>query len=116
MTIKKDRDTIHFTASDIFGYPKGIVNVTYNPASPIFTPSEDSLASFLTERYCIWMSRSNRIVKAPIFHSPWALQKAEVTINASESLSLPITNETIAHYAGFKHAHIHPFEKIALQI
>src|SRR5699024_10386406 len=113
MTIKRDRDTIHFTASDIFGYPKGVVNVTYSPATPVFTASDDSLAFFLTERYCIWMCRSNRIVKAPILHSPWALQKEEVTINANEWLPLPITSETIAHYAIITHAILSSLENIA---
>jgi len=87
---------------------------TYQPYSAVFKPKIDSLSHFLTERYCIWMIRNNRLVKAPINHEQWRLQQAHTTIQENQNNCFPFTNDTFSHYCGYQHAVIYPFENIGM--
>src|SRR5699024_7468190 len=115
MAMKKQKDgSFHFAANRLFANQKHSFDVSYTPDTTMFTPQNDSLSSFLTERYCIWTFRGNTIVKAPIFHTHWQLQKAAITVHTGDNFPVPITKETLAYYAHHKHAFIHPFEKTGI--
>ncbi|MEI3607122.1 DUF2071 domain-containing protein [Pseudogracilibacillus sp. SE30717A] len=85
-----------------------------NKFSLQYTPEDitinDKLAQFLTERYCIWNIHRNQMIKIPIRHSHWNLRKVQVKV--LENKLLPFTNESnfIAHYCGYKHALLYPYE------
>lgn len=112
MTMQKVEDTIYFEANRLLENQKYMTfNVAYRPNSSVFTPHPDSLPYFLTERYCIWMFKGNTILKAPILHSHWNLQQANISVTESNNLPFPFTLDSFAHYAGFKHSFIHLFEK-----
>jgi uncharacterized protein YqjF (DUF2071 family) len=49
----------------------------------IAEPHPDSLAFFLTERYCLYAARGRRLYQARIHHRPWPLARADVTELAS---------------------------------
>lgn len=110
MHIKKEGDTYRFSADHLFGRPYITFDVMYAPQSAVFTPEAGSLSHFLTERYCIWIHRHQKVLKAPIYHTHWDLQDAQMLNHARAHLPFPMTHETIAHYARFKQAYIHPFE------
>jgi len=47
-------------------------------ASP---PRPGSLEHFLTERHCLYAQDRERLYRAEIHHSPWALQRADAAID-----------------------------------
>lgn len=111
ITMRKDNNAVHFEANRLFEMQRSQFSLVYRPKSPPFIPHPDSLPYFLTERYCIWMFKGDTILKAPIFHSHWKLQQAEMTIKESDNLPFSMNQDTFAQYAAFKHSLIHPFEK-----
>lgn len=70
------------------------------------------LASFLTERYCIWNEHRNRIIKIPIRHKHWKLYEADVSLNENKlfPFEYPVSEDFIAHYSPFQHAMLYPYE------
>src|SRR5690625_1084159 len=44
----------------------------------------DRLKDFLTERYCIWNVKGNQIIKIPISHSKWTVQKLNTDVKENE--------------------------------
>lgn len=116
MTIQKENDQFLFTADQLPVGGKGMLQCICQPNSPVFKSTPDSLSYFLTERYCIWMIRGNDLVKAPITHAPWRLQQASTSVWGNEDVSFPFTADTISHYAAYKHAMIHPFEKVGIYV
>ena len=57
---------------------------TYRPTSNVFYSQPGSLESFLTERYCLLLSRNGKICRGDIHHQQWPLQTAEATIVLNE--------------------------------
>src|SRR5579864_6213125 len=53
----------------------------YWPASEPRQREKGSIEHFLTERYCLYVVRSERVSRAVIHHLPWQLQDAEAEIN-----------------------------------
>lgn len=78
--------------------------------------ARDDLASFLTERYCIWNLKHERVIKIPILHKRWKLQRAKV--HAVEHQLFPYfrdkvdSKELVCHYSPFQHSVVFPYEKI----
>ncbi len=66
------------------GTPTGTVAgnfaAAYRPIGPVFEAQEGSLEAWLTERYFLFSAVGSRIYKGPIWHQPWALQRAEAEI------------------------------------
>jgi uncharacterized protein len=52
----------------------------YRPSGERLDAEPDSLAYFLTERYCLYTTDAGRIKRAEIHHRPWPLQPAEAVI------------------------------------
>lgn len=81
-----------------------------------FIPKRGSLEHFLTEKYCIWSLRGNKIIKLPITHLPWALQRVEVMIKENRLIGEKTLskNPPIAYYAPSMTAFIHPPENFGI--
>ena len=67
----------------------------YRPIGSPYFAKQDTLESFLTERYCLYtVDRHGRTIRGEIHHAPWSLQSAEVefssnTMAAAAGFSLP---------------------------
>lgn len=106
----QEKDLLYFSANRLAGRKANSFKVAYRPRLQQFTPESNSLSYFLTERYCIWTIRGQTILKAPIIHSHWNLQKADIKIIENKNTPFHFSENPLAHYARFKHTHIHPFE------
>ncbi|HEX8846264.1 MAG TPA: DUF2071 domain-containing protein [Pyrinomonadaceae bacterium] len=76
----------------------------------------DSLAFFLTERYCLYAAHKRKLYRARIFHGPWPLQKASLlscdsTMVESHGLPTP-EGEPLLHYAEELSVDIWPIEEM----
>src|SRR5690625_2094052 len=76
---------------------------------------QNELASFLTERYCIWNTYGNRIIKIPILHQHWKLNEVDVLLEQNDLFSFlnndyNYTSNLIAHYSPTQHAMLFPYE------
>lgn len=69
---------------------------------------EKDVATFLTERYCIWNRKGNRFIKIPIIHSHWHLQQVSIHYLYHPLLEDPTT----AHFAVHQRARIFPYETV----
>lgn len=73
---------------------------------------ESPLAQFLTERYCIWNKKRNRLIKIPIIHSKWQLQRAEAKIFHQNLHPLIYGKEpSVIHFHPKKMAYLYPYER-----
>jgi len=52
----------------------------YRPSGPAFEARPQSLEYFLTERYCLYTTVRERVLRCQIHHRPWSLQAAEAEI------------------------------------
>jgi len=83
------------------------VNWTIGEPLPLSEP--DSLAFFLSERYCLYSLRRGQIYRSQIFHEPWPLRNATLSSAHSksalsstmiESLGLPkLSGDPVLQYA-----------------
>ncbi|MBA3766967.1 MAG: DUF2071 domain-containing protein [Acidobacteria bacterium] len=77
----------------------------------------DSLAFFLTERYCLYAANSSeQLYRCRIHHAPWPLQEAELNSLRStmiESHALPTPEgEPLLHYAEALAVDIWPLQRV----
>lgn len=114
MTIQKENEGFFFSGNHLPASQKGMLQVAYQPVSPVFKPEPFSLSHFLTERYCVWMIRGNRLVKSPISHAHWDLQQADTSIRENQHFGFPFTNDTFSHYSAYQHTVIYPFENVGI--
>jgi len=79
---------------------------------------QNDLATFLTERYCIWNTHRNRLIKIPIQHQHWTLYEADVLLQQNELfhfLDKKYISNFIAHYSSYQHAMLYPYETYGFQ-
>lgn len=86
------------------GAPSAILKATYRSIGYVFEARPETLEYFLTERYCLYASRSGgRIYRGDIHHPPWRLQmaEAEFTNNSmAEAASLTLPKQSpLLHFA-----------------
>jgi uncharacterized protein YqjF (DUF2071 family) len=86
--------------------PPASFRATYRP---LRTPDgddapNDSLARWLTERYCLYtLDERRQVLRGEIHHPPWPLQRAEAEIEQNtmaEPLGLDLTAQPLLHYSG----------------
>jgi uncharacterized protein len=65
----------------------------YRPIGDEIDADPNSLAHFLTERYCLYAADDGRLKRAEIHHRPWPLQPAEAAID--ENTMLPSGAEVL---------------------
>ena len=89
-----------------------IFSVQYEPKERLI---QNDLASFLTERYCIWNVHRNRIIKIPIRHKHWNLSNVDVNLHQNELFTFKnYFSNFIMHYSPYKHTMLYPFESYGL--
>jgi uncharacterized protein YqjF (DUF2071 family) len=67
--------------------PGGVaaLDVSYRPIGDEFSPAEDSLEHFLTERYSMFCpGRGGSVYRGDIQHAPWLLRRAELELRRAE--------------------------------
>lgn len=78
-------------------------------------PHSSELARFLTERYCIWNDKKNRMIKVPIIHSKWNVNEANVTIE--KNILHPCLRNgqpNAVHYFNRKVTKLFPYESVLI--
>jgi len=75
----------------------------YWPTSSPRARGKDSLEHFMTERYCLYTTRNQKLYRAYIHHLPWALQDAEAeievnTVAQAAGIELP-ASKPLLHFA-----------------
>jgi uncharacterized protein YqjF (DUF2071 family) len=75
----------------------------YGPTGEVYHSRPDTLDHWLTERYCLYTVRGERLYRAEIHHLQWLLQPAaaEITVNtmaAAANITLPPT-PPLLHFA-----------------
>ncbi len=87
---------------------ENILNFSYEMGDIV----ADSLTNFLIERYCIWNVKGNQLIKIPISHPKWTVQKCFTEVTETKlfnELKLPRFTPLI-YYCREKHARLYPFE------
>lgn len=96
------------------------ISANYQPSTTVIPNDNNTLSYWLTERYCFWMIKGNKIIKGPLSHAPWKLQAVTVDLNMSELvpfISAPYSKtDPLVHYATSINAHLHPFEQKGIYI
>lgn len=87
-----------------------VFSVRYEPKAEKI---QNELAHFLTERYCIWNIKDNKIIKIPIAHSSWNLHGASIDISYNSLLPVDekfLLSAPIAQFSAYKRTKIYPYE------
>jgi uncharacterized protein len=85
----------------------------YRPSGDRVEAAPESLAHFLTERYCLYTVDAGRIKRAEIHHRPWPLQPAEAAI---EENTMPpsgvelLDDDPLLHFSARQDVVIWPLE------
>ncbi len=78
MTVEgKGTERIEYRSKRIHGPKPAEFVASYGPTAPVRTAVPGSLASFLTDRYCLYAWNRGRLYRSEIHHLPWPLQPAE---------------------------------------
>ncbi len=96
-------NTIHYrsTRSDRRGEPANL-SCRYRSTGTNVAAKPDSLASFLTERYCLYTVSGGNILQGHVHHVPWTLETAEAEFienSMLSPLSLQASGEPLLYYS-----------------
>ncbi len=69
----------------------------YAGIGDVFQAQPGTLEHFLVERYCLYAEDGR--VRADIHHAPWALQRAEATVEQRGIAPVPLAGDPLCHYA-----------------
>jgi uncharacterized protein len=74
---------------------------TFEPGDDVGPPRPGSAEHFLTERYCLYVERSGRLLRAEVHHRPWALRtaSAELDLNTMAPAGVMLEDEPAFHHA-----------------
>jgi hypothetical protein len=96
--------------------PRGVpasFRASYRPVGEVLDADPGSLASFLTERYCLYTEDAGRLKRAEIHHAPWPLQPAEAEIAENTMVPRgiePLEDEPLLHFSARRDVVIWPLE------
>lgn len=116
MSLDQEGKTINYASKriDQRGAPAEF-QARWNVGELLPQSTSESLAFFLTERYCLYSFHRDRLYRSRIFHQPWPLQNATVGVYQStmiKSLRIPEPQaEPILHYAESIAVDIWPLRK-----
>jgi uncharacterized protein len=74
----------------------------YVPSGPPRQAAPGSLEHFLTERYCLYTTDADRLLRCDIHHPPWPLQDAQATIERNTmaaAAGLAVAGEPLLHFS-----------------
>ncbi len=105
MRVVEDGNTIYYTSHRTHhGAPPAELVASYRPIAPVALSEPGTLASWLTERYCLYAAnRRDHLYRGDIHHARWPLQAAEAeiatnTMAAAHGITLPDT-PPLLHFA-----------------
>lgn len=88
----------------------------YHPVGPSQVNTPGSLEHWLTERYCLYAaSRTGRLFRGEINHSPWSLQPAEASIELNTMAAvhnISLVGQPLCHFARQLDVVAWPLERI----
>jgi uncharacterized protein YqjF (DUF2071 family) len=92
----------------------------YRPISPVQFRKDGSLEHWLTERYCLYTTKSGYLYRAEIHHQQWPLQEAEAEIHANtmalaSGISLPQVRPML-HFAKKLEVLIWPLRRVSISL
>jgi len=114
MRAERRGESIHYESTRL-GSPDRpyVFSVRYRPTGAPAAPAPGSLEHFLTERYCLYAVRDDRVQRAEIHHPPWLLRPAEAAVElntmAPEGIELP-DEPPLFHFAAPQDVVIWPLE------
>jgi uncharacterized protein len=73
----------------------------YRPSGTVAPPDAGTLEHFLTERYCLYTTRNDELMRAEIHHPPWPLQPAEAEIreNTMPPPEIQLEGDPLLHFS-----------------
>jgi uncharacterized protein len=75
----------------------------YQPISDVFHAERGSLEYWLTERYCLYTEKYNRLYRGEIHHPPWPLQQARAVIDENTMIDIKgfssLHSKPLLHFA-----------------
>lgn len=79
MSLREEGHRIHYRSRRMHpGAPRADFSAVWEVGDPLPTPEPDSLDFFLTERYCLYSARGDRLYRSRIRHEPWPLAGADL--------------------------------------
>jgi hypothetical protein len=116
MRLKQESNTIIYSSERTEeNAPPARLQATWNIGQPLPASEPGSLEFFLTERYCLYAAKREKLYQLRIHHPPWPLQRAELTSYNStmlESHGLPTPDgEPLLHYAEKLHVEAWPLTR-----
>lgn len=115
--LRQDSETITYSSQRTHtDAPPAEFAATWMIGDALGEAAHDSLDFFLTERYCLYSARRERLFRSRIFHQPWPLRQARLLSLRStmiEALGLPTpAGEPLLHYAEALKTDIWPLVKV----
>jgi uncharacterized protein YqjF (DUF2071 family) len=97
--------------------PPAEFRATWEIGEPIEQTQPSSLEFFLTERYCLYATRGEKLFRLRIFHPPWPLRKARVADDFHSTMIEALGIETpkvapLLNYAEALKVDIWPLRKL----
>jgi uncharacterized protein len=117
MTLDQVGDTIHYDSRRVErGYPNADLRAVWQIGDELPKSEPGSLAYFLTERYCLYSAKNQKLYRCRILHPHWPLRKAQLAeCNSTmiEAVGLPTPDQSpLLHYAETISVKIWPLERI----
>jgi uncharacterized protein YqjF (DUF2071 family) len=118
MQVTRRADRIGYVSRRIHtGAAPAAFSGEYGSVGPAAATEPGSLASFLTERYCLYaVDRGGGIHRAEIHHRPWALQPAEADIRTNTmaaALGLRLEGAPLLHFSARQDVLVWPLRSVA---
>jgi uncharacterized protein YqjF (DUF2071 family) len=117
MSLRQERETITYASERTHEKaPPASFQATWRITDRLKESEPGSLEFFLTERYCLYASKGERLSRLRIHHEPWPLQRAELSASTStmlEAHGLPTPHtDPLLHYAEALHVAAWPLVKV----
>ena len=86
--------------------PAAELDVEYRPTGKVYHAEPGTLDYFLTERYCLYALKRDRLYRCEIAHAPWPLQPAKATTRRN-TMTRPLdfelpAEQPLLHYADYQ--------------
>ncbi|WP_394138105.1 YqjF family protein [Cytobacillus oceanisediminis] len=95
---------------------RGHFFASYKASSNPYNSEPGTFDAWLTERYCLWVTKGNRVFRGDIHHTKWQLHEASCHIQHNSMASfLPreyFQGQPILHYSPQKHAFFWPLKRV----
>lgn len=104
MAVRSDGDAIRYHSVRTHSRaPHAALALRYAPVGEPFSAPTDPLASWLTERYCLYATdRRGQVLRGEIHHRPWSLQTARAEFeedSMTEALGIRREGPALLHFA-----------------